>query len=631
MISEIQLKRFKKFKETKVVLTPFSILMGENSSGKTTIIQAINLALNIFSRYDLIHEQGGTVKVRNKGVGFAELPGLNISDFRELYYAKISRGAKAKALGDGTIGTTIVLTDENENQYKLQITSLFGGFNVKCISSLTDVSKKPSLHKKKPLFISGFVGLKSTEERSFPVAIQERLLSGQASAIIRNLILDTRQKTPENYEKLKARLKKDFNFSLENIEFEESKDLFVKAKYAESLGGSKVTFDFNASGSGFMQVLQILTPIYRYCPLESDVVLLDEPDAHLHPNLQASLAKALRKIQKELNIQIIISTHSTTIIRLAEPSEVIPITSVNQTNKPLSSIDDVENEISAKIDTYNLGKSVLSGKLLFLEDSKTDMLESFDSIGKSMIFNGARTIPVLKGRGKDDKIPFNIKEVIEKFTGNEIEIHFLRDGDSLTEPWRNELLLYAQKKQIKLNLLERHEIENYLLDPAFIYSVIINKYPEQVYVTENVIREKLIEFLKNTINLNKFQFDDNLEDSIYKTANLVGKNEYRNPQLSKSDAKQIRENYESLKNFDDLVKYGMGKETLSQLFDFLTQGGINISKKELIININFVPKEIEEILLSLKSKEIIESPDELPSNEVEQLELGLEEDESEYE
>ena len=41
MITSIKLKRFKQFKETKIELRPFSILMGENNSGKTSVLQAI--------------------------------------------------------------------------------------------------------------------------------------------------------------------------------------------------------------------------------------------------------------------------------------------------------------------------------------------------------------------------------------------------------------------------------------------------------------------------------------------------------------------------------------------------------------------------------------------------------------
>ena len=55
MIRRLKLQRFKKFKDNEVLFSPFSVIMGENSCGKTTIIQAINLALNTFSKSDLIN------------------------------------------------------------------------------------------------------------------------------------------------------------------------------------------------------------------------------------------------------------------------------------------------------------------------------------------------------------------------------------------------------------------------------------------------------------------------------------------------------------------------------------------------------------------------------------------------
>lgn len=47
MLTQIHLERFKKFRDVKIQLRPFTVLMGENSSGKTTALQAINLALNL--------------------------------------------------------------------------------------------------------------------------------------------------------------------------------------------------------------------------------------------------------------------------------------------------------------------------------------------------------------------------------------------------------------------------------------------------------------------------------------------------------------------------------------------------------------------------------------------------------
>ena len=466
MLSQIHLQRFKKFKDVKVQLRPFTVLMGENSSGKTTVLQAINLALISLATHDFIDTSSDNVRVRSKGVGLTSLPGLSLADYKEVYYGKIPRGGSARGAG----GMVLELEDEKHNVYRLRITSLFGSFNIKCLSSEEELQNKPELHLKEPLYISGFVGLRPSEERAFPRVLQDRLRSGQVSAIIRNLLLDTKSESPDAYKRLSARLAHDFDFYLDDVDFDRRSDLFVRAHYKDAIEKRSISLDFNSSGSGFMQILQILAPIYLYCPDVASVVLLDEPDAHLHTNLQSSLAQALREIQMELGIQIIISTHSTSIIRAADPSEVVPISAILPVNEPLVSSYDVEQQITTRIDTYELGKSVLSGKILFLEDSNLSILEAFDKAAGTRCFSGANTTPVLKGKGKDDKSPFTLNEVLKEFIKTDVEIHFVRDGDGLDETWRNELLKFAKERNVVLHQLQRHELENYVLQPKLIHS-----------------------------------------------------------------------------------------------------------------------------------------------------------------
>ena len=361
MIKQIELKRFKKFKNTIIELKDFSVLIGENSSGKTSILQAINLALNAFSRQKLYTTDEFVTKRRSKGVGCTQLPGIQNNDFRELYYAKKSRNGRTNG---NSIGAEIYLTDELGNRFGMQISSLFGGYNLTPLSEQEDINNNPTLHKKEALLISGFVGLSSYEEKTLSLSIRNRLRDGRASEIIRNLLLDTKESVPDNYNKLIRRLQKDFGFVIDNVSFDESSDINVHAYYDETINDIDVPFDFCASGSGMMQVLQILTSIYRYCPNSSTVVLLDEPDAHLHSNMQVALFYSLREIQMELGIQIIISTHSTAIITAANPTEIIPISNSPHI-EPLARIEEVEGVVSDRIDSYELSKIKANGVLVF--------------------------------------------------------------------------------------------------------------------------------------------------------------------------------------------------------------------------------------------------------------------------
>lgn len=604
MISEISLNNFKKFQESTIILRPFSILMGENSCGKTTILQAINLSLSTLVGSELISTRNnGNILARNKGIGATSLPGINISDFRELYYGKVSRQGKQGKVDNSKIGARITLKDENNNFYRLQVSSLFGGYNLKCLSSHDDLCNAPTLHNFSPLFISGFVGLQEVEQRSFPVTIRHYLSSGNVSAIIRNLVLDLKKNNPNNYQLLSERLAVDFNFYLDKIDFNEQNDEYLTATYKERCKQKTLSFDFNSSGSGYMQVLQILAPIYTVCPKQCKVVLLDEPDAHLHPNMQIALARSLKRIQKELNIQIIISTHSPAIIKTAQPTEVIPIDSKSLCNEPLSSDTQVSSYIG-QLDNYELAKSVISGKMLFIEDSNTEIIETFDKLLNSSVFFGANTISIHTGRSKDDKIPFSIKPLLKQFLGKDIEIHFIRDSDGLDATWKERLLNYAKKNNVTLHLLNRYEIENYILNSKVIHRALKSKFPDKEIPEIHDIEQKIKEYLNATISMSKFKYDDNLEDSIFKTSLLLKLDQYRGQNNIRTEAERMRSSYETFDTIDNLITVGMGKETLKLLFKWLNEDRkLNLCKEDVLeaFTVEDIPDDIKKMLKLLRS------------------------------
>ena len=78
------------------------------------------------------------------------------------------------------------------------------------------------------------------------------------------------------------------------------------------------------AGFGFQVWLQILTHLTNSAT--SDVLIIDEPEIYLHPDLQHKLSQLL----KATNKQIILATHSAEIVNEAEHDEVILI---NKTKK----------------------------------------------------------------------------------------------------------------------------------------------------------------------------------------------------------------------------------------------------------------------------------------------------------
>jgi len=360
-------------------------------------------------------------------------------------------------------------------------------------------------------------------------------------------------------------------------------------------------------------------------------VLLDEPDAHLHPNMQIALAKSLMQIQRELDVQIIISTHSPSIIQTVSPNSIIPIAANANISTPLTTNREVHDFIS-QIDNYELAKSVISGKMVFIEDANTSILEAIDRLLNTKVFYGLNTISIHKAKGKDDKLPFSLHDLLKEFLGKDIEIHFVRDRDGLDDGWCNRLIAYASSKNVTLHILEKYEIENYLLSSSLIRRVLLSKYPDRQDVpTEGEIKTQITAFLKNTVDLNKYSYDDALEDNIYKTALLLRDDTYRGTNATKSEAKRIRGIYEPYTGYDDLARVGMGKEALKQLLKWVNEEKLlQIGKQEIIdgLQLGDIPDELKDLLQELKSNcNAIDDFDQLEEAVIEETNLTPEEEE----
>src|ERR1043166_7080737 len=88
----------------------------------------------------------------------------------------------------------------------------------------------------------------------------------------------------------------------------------IIAEYRERPNGPRL--DVASAGSGFQQVLMLLTFLHTR---GKSVLLLDEPDAHLHVILQDVIFSELHTVALKKKSQLIIATHSEIIINSVEP------------------------------------------------------------------------------------------------------------------------------------------------------------------------------------------------------------------------------------------------------------------------------------------------------------------------
>ncbi len=352
MISKLTVQNFKHFKvPTQFVLKPEGVtfLAGGNNSGKSTLLQA--LAVWEFARSVVEIARGAGAfavgwKGQGVGVSAAEFSPIALPDLKYLW-TNLHLGA--------TAGYSLrIRCDWQTTEEAPQLRFLEFGlalandrlFLKPTASNLAVGDPIPRL-----AYLPPFAGIGAREERMLPAVRRRWVGRGLAGAVLRNLLYDSweqnvkdrqeakgvRKRIPkaelarirreDPWEQLLRTLEEVFKIGLSVTEFNQlyhdaievaiwDGELFNK-RFCKSSGPPAK--DLMVEGSGFLQWLSVYALALNK---ELDVLLLDEPDAHLHPALQGHLIHKLRQLARENRKQVLLATHSTTILSEARLDRV---------------------------------------------------------------------------------------------------------------------------------------------------------------------------------------------------------------------------------------------------------------------------------------------------------------------
>jgi predicted ATPase len=89
----------------------------------------------------------------------------------------------------------------------------------------------------------------------------------------------------------------------------------------EDAGGFRASLE--DCGTGLETVLFVLSALHRG---DGSVVLVDDPEAHLHPSAQATFARVVAERARESGGQVIFATHSPAILDAVPPDQVFEVT-----------------------------------------------------------------------------------------------------------------------------------------------------------------------------------------------------------------------------------------------------------------------------------------------------------------
>jgi energy-coupling factor transporter ATP-binding protein EcfA2 len=104
-----------------------------------------------------------------------------------------------------------------------------------------------------------------------------------------------------------------------NVSFNSGRDTYINVTLQTT--NSTGVYSLDLAGTGVLQALQIFSYVTLF---EPQLLLLDEPDSHLHPDNQVLLANAFRVVASETGTQVILATHSRHLVEaLREESNFI--------------------------------------------------------------------------------------------------------------------------------------------------------------------------------------------------------------------------------------------------------------------------------------------------------------------
>jgi hypothetical protein len=241
-------------------------------------------------------------------------------------------------------------------------------------------------------------------------------------------------------------------------------------QYKDSAGGA--TLPFSSLSSGEQEVVKVLFDVARK-DIRHSVVIVDEPELHLHPTLTFRLIEALKSIGDHTN-QFIFLTHSSDLISTYfGTGDVYFIDSTERTSNQAHRLSDLNThhvDVAALIGD-NLGLIAVGKKLVFVEgeNSSIDRL-TYHKISQ-VVNTEIRVLPV--GSVHNIMTLSKIEEQIRQSIFG-IDLFMIRDRDGLSDDQVSKLELNG-----RVRCLGRRHIENYFLDEDVLLEV-----AERLYLTE---------------------------------------------------------------------------------------------------------------------------------------------------
>jgi len=299
VLNSVRVWRFKSLEDVTLNLGDrLTVLVGPNNAGKSSLLQAIQFAVSVVQ----------SVNLDGSGRWSGDtLSGTLAAD--QLVYTPL-RDVQTLALGG-------ILRQDIEHAIRVDFTSpddtasisVRRGRNknisIQCTTKTLGEALQ-AMDRPFSVIAPGLAGIPSYEEFRSEGIVRRAAARGDANSVFRNVLWILRRDR-EGWDAFHNRLWDVFPDIEFDVRFDPATDEHIKATALRNW----VHFPIDASGTGVLQAAQVLAYVGVYSP---QLLILDEPDAHLHPDNQRKLIRLLDRLAEEEGLQVLLSTHSRHIL-----------------------------------------------------------------------------------------------------------------------------------------------------------------------------------------------------------------------------------------------------------------------------------------------------------------------------
>lgn len=276
-------------------------------------------------------------------------------------------------------------------------------------------------------------------------------------------------------------------------------DLAYELKLVDKTTGTDISVNDLSSGEKVLMSLALAIYNSREGGARPELLLLDEPDAPLHPQYSRLLIETvIETIVERAGVKVVMTTHSPATVAMAPDNSIYEVS--REAKVPVM----VSNSRAVSILTQGIGflrVSYEKRRQIFVE-SKYDVIyfeRLFDSLMRKYAY---KYQPIFMEPHSGTSNCSDVTGIVEKLrqAGNDL-VWGIIDFDGVNRS-KDSVLVLGENK--------RYAIENYLLDPIYVVLALIRcrkatylefgvstklKYPEAAYLTESECQTLLNNFI----------------------------------------------------------------------------------------------------------------------------------------